>query len=71
MVQFLSIIFFFLDLFNFCWVFQKFPFFLYHPVLRKETTGSLRQAAFLAFVEVHFSSLERSSLPKPPFIKCN
>ena len=27
MVQFLSIIFFFLDFFNFCWVFQKFPFF--------------------------------------------
>ena len=26
MVQFLSI-FFFLDFFNFCWVFQKFPFF--------------------------------------------
>ena len=30
MVQFLSI-FFFLDFFNFCWVFQKFPFFC-HPV---------------------------------------
>ena len=28
MVQFLSIIFFFLDFFNFCWVFQKFPFFV-------------------------------------------
>ena len=27
MVQFLSII-FFLDFFNFCWVFQKFPFFV-------------------------------------------
>jgi hypothetical protein len=27
MVQFLSIIFFSLDFFNFCWVFQKFPFF--------------------------------------------
>jgi len=27
MVQFLSIIFFLLDFFNFCWVFQKFPFF--------------------------------------------
>ena len=27
MVQFLSINFFFLDFFNFCWVFQKFPFF--------------------------------------------
>ena len=27
MVQFLSIIFFFLYFFNFCWVFQKFPFF--------------------------------------------
>jgi hypothetical protein len=27
MVQFLSIIFFFFDFFNFCWVFQKFPFF--------------------------------------------
>ena len=32
MVQFLSTIFFFLDFFNFCWVFQKFPF-LGHPVL--------------------------------------
>jgi len=28
MVQFLSIIFFSLDFFNFCWVFQKFPFFV-------------------------------------------
>ena len=28
MVQFLSINFFFLDFFNFCWVFQKFPFLL-------------------------------------------
>ena len=27
MVQFLSIIFFFFDFFNFCWGFQKFPFF--------------------------------------------
>ena len=27
MVQFLSIIFFSLDFFNFCWIFQKFPFF--------------------------------------------
>ena len=27
MVQFMSIIFFFFDFFNFCWVFQKFPFF--------------------------------------------
>ena len=27
MVQFLSMIFFFLDFFNFCWGFQKFPFF--------------------------------------------
>ena len=27
MTQFLSVIFFFLDFFNFCWVFQKFPFF--------------------------------------------
>ena len=27
MVQFLSINFFFVDFFNFCWVFQKFPFF--------------------------------------------
>ena len=27
MLQFLSINFFFLDFFNFCWVFQKFPFF--------------------------------------------
>ena len=26
MFQFLSIIFFFLDFFNFCWVFQTFPF---------------------------------------------
>ena len=25
--------FFFLDFFNFCWVFQKFPFFWCHPVL--------------------------------------
>ena len=32
MVQFLSII-FFLDFFNFCLVFQKFSFFLCHPVL--------------------------------------
>ena len=32
MVQFLSINFFFLDFFNFCWVFQKFPFFLCLPV---------------------------------------
>ena len=31
MVQFLSII-FFLGFFNFCWVFQKFPFFLCHPL---------------------------------------
>ena len=28
MVQFLSIIFFFLDFFNFCWGFQKVPFFV-------------------------------------------
>ena len=28
MVQFLSINFFLLDFFNFCWVFQKFPFFV-------------------------------------------
>ena len=28
MVQFLSIHFFFLYFFNFCWVFQKFPFFV-------------------------------------------
>ena len=28
MVQFLSINFFFLDFFNFSWVFQKFPFFV-------------------------------------------
>ena len=35
MVQFLSIIFFFSDFFNFCWVFQKLQFFyviLYMPV---------------------------------------
>ena len=30
MVQFLSMIFFYF--FNFCWVFQKFLFFLCHPV---------------------------------------
>ena len=38
MVQFLSIIFFLVDFFNFCWVFQKFPFFyvtLYKPVWKK------------------------------------
>ena len=29
MVQFLSIIFFFLDFFNFCWGFQEFPFFCF------------------------------------------
>ena len=34
MVQLLSII-FFLDFFNFCWVFQKFPFFLCHSVKRR------------------------------------
>jgi len=27
--------FFFLDIFNFCWVFQKFPFFWCHPVFIK------------------------------------
>ena len=32
MVQFLSINFFFLDFFNFCWFSQKFPFFLCHSV---------------------------------------
>ena len=39
MVQFLSIIFFFLDFFNFCWGFQKFPFFcviLYKKKCSKE-----------------------------------
>jgi hypothetical protein len=36
MVQFLSIIFFFLDFFNFCWVILKFPFFcvtLYNSII--------------------------------------
>ena len=32
-VQFLSVN-FFLDFFNFCWGFQKFPCFLRHPVLQ-------------------------------------
>jgi len=41
MVQFLSIIFFFLDFFNFCWVFQKLPFFLCHPVYLKHNRGVL------------------------------
>ena len=36
MVQFLSIIFFFLDFFNFCWVFQKFPFFGVTLYFRKQ-----------------------------------
>jgi hypothetical protein len=41
MAQFLSII-FLLDLFNFCWVFQKFPFFSFLPVLTlKDHTGSI------------------------------
>ena len=40
MVQFLSIYFFFLDFFNFCWGFQKFPFFLCHSVFEvADTTG--------------------------------
>jgi len=47
MVQFLSIKFFFFDFFNFCWVFQKFPFFcvtLYNHTLQSVT------AALLCFV---------------------
>ena len=40
MVQFLSII-FFLDFFNFCWVFPKFPFFLCHPVIQLERCHAL------------------------------
>ena len=43
MVEFLSINFFFLDFFNFCWVFPKFPFFLCHPVFEcvlRETAES-------------------------------
>ena len=32
MIHFLSINFFFLDFFNFCWVFQKSPFCLCHPL---------------------------------------
>jgi len=47
MAQFLSINFFFWDFLNFCWVFQKFPFFLCHSVL--ETNFS----AYLLF-EVKF-----------------
>jgi len=35
MVQFLSINFLFLDFFNFCWVFQKFPFFIVSPCISK------------------------------------
>ena len=36
MVQFLSII-FFLDFFNFCWVFQKFPFLCVTLYLKNHT----------------------------------
>ena len=35
MVQFLSKFFFFWDFFNFCWVFQKLPFFLCRSVFVK------------------------------------
>ena len=41
MVQFLSIIFFFLDFFNFCWVFQKFPFFVSPCTLLSHAIHSL------------------------------
>ena len=41
MVQFLSII-FFLDFLNFCWVFQKFPFFLCHSVLESTVNRILK-----------------------------
>ena len=39
MVQFLSINFFFLDFFNFCWVFQNFTFFLCHRVFVSKIYG--------------------------------
>ena len=44
MVQFLSINFFFLDFFNFCWVFQKFPFFcvILYKFLDTDFHGQLR-----------------------------
>jgi hypothetical protein len=52
MVQFLSIHFFLLDFFNFCWGFQKFPFFgvsLYdadmHIKTHKTTTMAVAAAA--------------------------
>ena len=57
MVQFLSIKLFFLDFFNFCWVFQKFPFFcvtLYKKagcMLDSEKSGELEISVLQA---VHF-----------------
>ena len=40
MVQFLLINFFFLDFFNFCWVFQKFPFFCVTPYITAQPDSS-------------------------------
>jgi len=47
MVQILSILFFsFLDFFNFCWVIQKFPFLLCHPVLTAAVEVVISSACF-------------------------
>ena len=52
MVQFLSIIFFFLAFFNFCWVFQKFPFFC--VILYKFVFSTVKPSA----IRITFQSSE-------------
>ena len=57
MVQFLSINFFLLDFFNFCWVFQKFPFFfvtLYITIVKPTRCTSFR-SVFISSNTLHVS----------------
>jgi len=51
MVQFLSINFFFLNFLNFCWVFQKFPFFCV-ALFKKETRNAASISLLIAFNDV-------------------
>ena len=68
MVQFLSI-FFFLNFLNFCWVFQKFPFFLCHSVFISERTTTcatytINWLVFMTEIKSVYSAVRTGSLNK-------
>ena len=62
MVHFLSINFFFLDFFNFCWVFQKFPFFFVSLCIFSRFASSYSGNVTVVYVTIAFSNIYCSKI---------